>query len=213
VYKNEDGSLLLFAFWLTAPNPLVNGAPATGIGGTLSAEYEQNNGGHLALSMTGLEEEGGGFYRVPVLRPITEVDRLDFYGMSSNSDIQVIPWMHNPILVERTAGSSAPSVTDGGQLVLATKAIITMAAVLERLKFRYRTLVNELADIHGKHPLNGPEVKTADGGTTLEVTKKIKQLEESIKATREAIKAHLELTAELEAGDVAPWTFETQLEL
>jgi hypothetical protein len=125
VYKNEDGSLLLFAFWLTAPNPLVNGAPATGIGGTLSAEYEQNNGGHLALSMTGLEEEGGGFYRVPVLRPITEVDRLDFYGMSSNSDIQVIPWMHNPILVERTAGSSAPSVTDGGQLVLATKAIIT----------------------------------------------------------------------------------------
>jgi MinD-like ATPase involved in chromosome partitioning or flagellar assembly len=89
----------------------------------------------------------------------------------------------------------------------------TMAAVLERLKFRYRTLVNELADIHGKHPLNGPEVKTADGGTTLEVTKKIKQLEESIKATREAIKAHLELTAELEAGDVAPWTFETQLEL
>ena len=125
MYKNEDGSILLFAFWLTAPNPLVNGAPATDVEGTISVEYEQDNGGHLNLDVSAIEEEGGGFYRVPVPQSIANVDRLDFYATSSNSDIQVIPWMHNPILVERTSGSSTPSVTDGGQLVLATKAIIT----------------------------------------------------------------------------------------
>lgn len=88
-----------------------------------------------------------------------------------------------------------------------------MAEALDRLKCRYRTLINELAEINGKHPLNRPEVKTVDGGTTLENAKKIKQLEESIKATREAIKEHLALCAELEGGSVTPWTLETQLEL
>lgn len=88
-----------------------------------------------------------------------------------------------------------------------------MAATLERLKCRYRTLVDELTDIRGKHPLNMVEVKTADGGTTLEVDKKIKQLEASIVAARNAIKEHLALCAELEGGSVAPWTLETQLEL
>lgn len=88
-----------------------------------------------------------------------------------------------------------------------------MQATLERLKCRYRTLVEELALINGTHPLNMPEVKTVDGGTTIENAKKIKQLEDSILAARKAITEHLALCAELEAGSVAPWTLETQLEL
>lgn len=88
-----------------------------------------------------------------------------------------------------------------------------MAATLERLKCRYRTLVNELSEINGSHPLNTPEVKTQDGGTTLEKAKKIKQLEESIKAAKAAIEDHIALCATLEAGSVAPWIIETQLEL
>lgn len=88
-----------------------------------------------------------------------------------------------------------------------------MQEALERLKCRYKTLVSELALINGDHPLNQPEAKTQDGGTTIENAKKIKQLEESIKATRDAIKEHLALCAELEGGSVTPWALETQLEL
>lgn len=88
-----------------------------------------------------------------------------------------------------------------------------MAATLELLKCRYRTLVSELQQINGTHPLNMPEVKTQDGGTTIENAKKIKQLEDSILAARKAITEHLALCAELEGGSVEPWTIETQLEL
>lgn len=88
-----------------------------------------------------------------------------------------------------------------------------MAATLERLKCRYRSLVDELTLIRGNHPLNMPEVKTQDGGTTLEKAKKIKQLEESIKAAKQAIVDHIDLCKVLEAGSTEPWTLETQLEL
>jgi hypothetical protein len=88
-----------------------------------------------------------------------------------------------------------------------------MQATLERLKCRYKTLVDELSLINGDHPLNLPEVKTQDGGTTLEKGKKIKQLEDSIVAAAKAIKDHIALCETIDAGSVAPWTLETQLEL
>lgn len=86
-----------------------------------------------------------------------------------------------------------------------------MEATLVLLKSRYRTLVSELEEIKGSHILNQPEMKSQDGGTTLEKAKKIKQLEESIAAAAKAIKDHLELCDTLSGNE--SWTIESQLEL
>lgn len=88
-----------------------------------------------------------------------------------------------------------------------------MQETLQKLKDRYRKIAEELEAIKDDHALNQPEMKSQDGGTTLEKTKKIKQLEESLKAAAQAIKDHLDLCAAMNAGTTEPWTVESQLEL
>ena len=93
-------------------------------------------------------------------------------------------------------------------------AMSSFEETLELLKGRYHQLVRELVAIKDDHPLNQPDVKNQDGGTTLEKTKKIKQLEESIAAAKKAIEDHLQLQEVLDAGgEPFTFTFESQLEL
>lgn len=90
----------------------------------------------------------------------------------------------------------------------------SFAETLELLKSRYHQLVRELVEIKGDHPLNTPDVKNQDGGTTLEKTAKIKQLEESVVAAKKAIEDHLQLQEVLDSGgEPFTFTFESQLEL
>jgi len=86
-----------------------------------------------------------------------------------------------------------------------------MLAVLAVLETRYANLAAELVLITGSHPLNQPEVKTQDGGTTILKSAKIKQLEDSLKETAEAIKRHMDLIDEIDGTNT--FSFETQLEL
>lgn len=81
-----------------------------------------------------------------------------------------------------------------------------MDQALELLKKRYANIVIELEAIRGDHILNGPEVKSQDGGTTILKTAKIKQLEESLASTAKAIKDHLQLQDVLAQGG-EPLTF------
>lgn len=88
-----------------------------------------------------------------------------------------------------------------------------MLATQQKLEDRYHTLVSELEAIKGTHALNQPEMKSQDGGTTLQKVAKIKQLEESVAKAKKMLEDHLDLCARLEAGTPEPWIVETQLEL
>lgn len=88
---------------------------------------------------------------------------------------------------------------------------VDLDAVLVKLKQRYAQLVCELELIKSDHPLNQPEMKSQDGGTTLAKAAKIKQLEDSIKATADAIERHLDLVDKIDGTDV--FTIETDMGL
>jgi len=79
-----------------------------------------------------------------------------------------------------------------------TKLIEIRAAIIDK--------IHEIRTTSG-HALNNPDVKTADGGTTLDKQAYLKRLTEELKEIDEAIERHDK------AIDNDPFEYRTQLEL
>lgn len=88
-----------------------------------------------------------------------------------------------------------------------------MDQALADLKSRYAAIAAKLEEIKTTSPLDQPDVKYEDGGTTLNKTQYIKRLEESLARTAKAIRDHYELCAAIDAEGVNTFTVYSDLSL